>query len=280
MKNFLIRTDRTRKAYPLVALLCSIIMTGFGQIYNGNFLKGITLFILRTLPFLILPVFIHIKAPESTLQLFTVALLMTTTVYIWSAADAFLYAYNKKTAPRMTRAPLKISCFLIITIIITLFTFFTAYPFFSILKINNTNSTPLLKNGDCILTVRIPDRIKNGDLVLYYENNSALPLRVISEQRERVDFRNNSIVRNKTTLPAGIFTDDEIEAFGISNPEKIFSETNENRRYPVKFDPRSPSARFTAYTRKGTKTAARFSMSFTMIYFKGCKSFSALTFQE
>lgn len=197
---------KPRKRKPLIAAILSSVTPGLGQVYNGQIIKGLFLFLASNL-FIVLLSFTGLQ-----FSFYGLAALIMLSLLFWLAIvlEAFFAAKKIKEIPLKTYNKWSIYL-LIVFLTIGIDSVSTEFFIQDILRIKGykiftSSMQPTLQKGEYIMTDLKHYRshtLKRGDLVVYKfpENPSEDSLkRVVALEGEKLEIKNRQVYINNTPL--------------------------------------------------------------------------------
>ncbi|MGB1009108.1 MAG: signal peptidase I [Thiolinea sp.] len=179
--------DRSRKVNtrkPLLASVMSLILPGFGQLYNGQLNKGILLFITFILCSLAVPAVVALYLPAVlTLPLVVMSLIVSITIWVYSVVQAWRSAKHQKAyAVRNWQQPATyIGGFLIAMIILSVATQYVRGHLLESFVIPSSSMEPSILKGDVLFADKryncpgCKHHAQRGDTAIFvYPNNRSL----------------------------------------------------------------------------------------------------------
>ncbi len=235
MKSAIIKSESELKRYPVLAFALSFIFTGLGQIYNGDFSKGIVFFILRILSIVFIPLYVILQNNFSIIFILS-AVVVHLFVWLISSAEAMYstkgkYAYNLKKYNTI----LFYIFYGIINAVLVIFSIFLIISLFSIKKIQTDDMNPVFLKNDYILINKYS--LKNtgvGDIIFFSSKSDLIAGRIIAGDADMISKKGNNYYINDTALSYSIISKPELDKMGLSNSEDLFFEINGEKKYPVK----------------------------------------------
>jgi signal peptidase I len=235
MKSAIIKSESFLKRYPLLAFILSFIFTGLGQIYNGDFSKGVVFFIFRILSLIFIPLYVIFQ------NNFSIIFVLATSAFhviVWlvSSVEA-AYSAKGKHAYNLKNYNMIVFYFfyIIINSVLIIFSGFLLISVFSIEKIQTDDMNPLLIKNDYILVNKYAvNNIDIGDIIYFPSKNIFAAGRIISGDADMISKKGNNYYINDTVLSYTIISQPELEKMGIRNSEDLFFEINGEKKYPVK----------------------------------------------
>jgi signal peptidase I len=235
MKSSIITSESPLKRYPLLAFVLSFLFSGLGQIYCGDFSKGIVYFILRNFSLIFIPLYVIIQNNFSII--FAIAAL-SIHILVWfiSSAGAARSASGKNAYNlKKYNSILFYFFYIMISSMFLILSAILVISVFSVNKIQTDDMNPLLLKNDYVLINKYAvDNLGIGDMVLYASRNELIAGRVIAVDPDMIGRKGNDYYINDTVLPHGIISKPELEKMGIKNSEDLFFEINGEKKYPVK----------------------------------------------
>jgi signal peptidase I len=235
MKSSIIKSESSLKRYPVLAFILSFLFTGLGQIYNGDFSKGIALFILRILSLIFIPLFVILQSNFSIIFVLAASAFQ---IFVWffSSVEAACltkgkHAFNLKKYNTI----LFYFFYIIINSILLIFSIFLIISVFSIKKIQTDDMNPvLLKNDYILINKYIVNNIGVGDIIYFTSKNNIIAGRIIAGDADIISKKGNNYYINDAVLSYSIISKPELEKMGLRNSEDLFFEINGEKKYPVK----------------------------------------------
>jgi hypothetical protein len=233
MADKIIQTQKTKARNPRVSFVLSLIFTGMGQMYNGDLVRGAAFCLLRTIPLLALPAWVITRKPAASITVFICFMLIVLAITIASPLEALMSARRNPELPlRVYNSNLYYSFFALAQIILTVVAVLILASFFSIERVKDGTAGPLLKQDDIILIdCYMPRGPRRGELVMMAGGAVG---RVVALGGDTVRYNNNVFFVNGTPLSMGYLADKIIARFSPDR-EDVISESNDGRRYPVRF---------------------------------------------
>ncbi len=231
MKNRFISSITYRERKPFYGFLLSLFFPGLGQMYNGRLQKGTIFLFLKTIPFLILPVLIHLSRSRSYLLTAFSILAISVFVSLFSAADAFIEAKRKS---RIEYKPYnQISFYIMFLSVYLLFSSVSGFVFLSVFDFYRVdNPSVILSENDIVLIKKYtPDDYRRGDLVLVKNNEMTATARIVSLPGDSLVIDHDSFILNGKILERGIFSGDELRIMNLEN--NVISESLDHYKYPI-----------------------------------------------
>ncbi len=229
----MIKTQKIKTRYPFIAFLLSLVCTGLGQVYNGDMAKGIAFGLLRSIPLLLVPVVVLKQKPPSCIAVFAVLLLIGAAITLLSSGEALLRARRRSEVPQKAfNSYAGYGLFAFFSTALTAFSAALLIVFFSFGRDLDRGSGPAIIYGDYVLILRAPfAQYVRGDLVQFDRGSIG---RIIAMEGDRVRYADNIFYINGSALLLGFVPDDIIRRFS-SDREDIISESNDGKRYPIRF---------------------------------------------
>jgi signal peptidase I len=235
MKSAIIKSESELKRYPVLAFALSFIFTGLGQIYNGDFSKGIVFFILRILSIVFIPLYVILQNNFSIIFILS-AVGIHLFVWLISSVEAIYstkgkYAYNLKKYNTI----LFYIFYGIINAALVLFSIFLIISLFSIKKIQTDDMNPVLLKNDYILINKYALKDAGvGDVIFFSSKSDLIAGRIIAGDTDMISKKGNNYYINDAALSYSIISKPELDKMGLSNSEDLFFEINGEKKYPVK----------------------------------------------
>jgi hypothetical protein len=232
MAERFIHTLKTGARKPGRSLLLSLLVTGLGQMYNGELAKGAAFCLMRAVAIAALPVSV-MKVPAAP-SVVTALCLMAAVLALTAASpvEAWIRARCRTDLPVRVYgigtwyAAYAAACTAVTAAaVILLATLFTAG------RVSNGAAGPLLESGDIVLVSRyLPEGVGRGELLFL----DGAPARVIALGGDAVRYEGNIFFVNGRALPLGFLADRVIARF-TSDRGDVISEAGGAVKYPVRF---------------------------------------------
>lgn len=237
---------KPRKAW--IALIDSLLMPGLGQIYNGQFRKGLSFYLAIAISTLLLAL-LTFTLP---LYLLAVLYLFPLVMQVWSTVDAFRTArrLNNFQPKRYNRWFFYIGIYLLVAVIVELVvTGYIKEEIVQAYKIPAASMIPTLLVGDHILADKSIDSVSRGDIIVFEfpddegkDNPRDFVKRVVGLPGDKIEIRNKQLFvndqleaetyaehRDTQTIPAEVGPRDEMAP--ITVPEGMYFVLGDNRDY-------------------------------------------------
>jgi signal peptidase I len=241
MKSTIIKSENPSDRNRGIAFLLSFLFTGLGQIYNGNFSKGMIFFIFRILTLLIIPFYAILYKDNFSVLFFLTAIgLHVLTWLICSFESLFTVKSNLSYNLRKYNNIIIYLIYIIVTSGLLFLSFFIICFFFLIDKVQSDMMHPSIIKNDYILINKYSVKEANiGDIVSFIsdEKDKMLIGRILARPGDLIKQEKNDIFINDSPLIRGIFSEEELKKTGIKNEENLFYEINNNKKYPVIIKP-------------------------------------------
>jgi hypothetical protein len=238
MADKIIQTLKTKARNPGISFALSLIFPGMGQMYNGDLFMGAAFCLLRTMPFLVLPAWIMTRRPATTIIAFFCFIAIVLVMTIAPPLEALICARRNREMPlKAYNSSFSYVLFGLVQSILTAVGVLIILTFFTIEQVKDKNAGPLLKPDEVVLINRyMPGGARRGDLVIMADGTVG---RVTAIGGDTVIYDDNVFFVNGRILSLGYLADEVIARFSAER-EDILSESNEGRKYPVRFK-QSPS---------------------------------------
>ena len=235
MKSKIIKSESSLRRYPVLAFILSFFFTGLGQIYNGDFSKGIVFFILRILTLLIIPLYVLMRSDGIPILFFISAIAIHVLIWLISPLESICSAKNNLVFNlRKYNSFLFYFVYGIVISVLLILSCFLIQLFFSIEEIVTNNMKPtLIKNEYVLINKYNAGNAGAGDIVTFSLDGMVRIGRIIAQPGELIKKIGKDLYINDAPLSYGIFTKIEIEKLGIDNSEDLFYEINGIKKYPV-----------------------------------------------
>ena len=208
-----VKMDSLKKRKPILAFLLSLVTPGFGQIYNGQFKKGLSLLVGFYLAYV---VFSFLRVKFYGLILYLIILIG---FFLFILIDAVRTAIKFKTIELKSynKWYVYLVIFLISNVaVFPLLRWTVEKNIVKAYKIPSSSMIPALSVGDHLVAdmgIYKSQKPKRGDLVIFeFPRDPAKDfiMRVIGIEGEKVEIVNNKIYINEKLLddPWGYFTKD------------------------------------------------------------------------
>lgn len=205
-----------KKRNPLVAFLYSLFVPGTGQIYNGQWKKGVTFFMLIVL---VIPLAFSFTRVITTFEGSVVFLIVEILVVVIMLTDAVLSAKRRKEyeMKKFNHWYFFLPVVLVFAILMSVFNSsrvlkIEAYRVFA------TSNSPTLLPGDCLIvntmayTHRNP---KTGDLIAHRSFEDIFLFRVIGLPGDTIDMKKGELYINGKQLKTEYVGDTIIDTFSL-----------------------------------------------------------------
>ncbi|MBN2040808.1 MAG: signal peptidase I [Spirochaetes bacterium] len=235
MKSNIISSEVTFKRRPFSAFVLSFFFTGLGQVYNGNFIKGLIYSVLRIFSLLAIPLYLFMNGKEFSVFFLFPVLCVHLLIWIISPLEA-LYTASKKKFFNLRWFNSIIIYFLYAVIFAGLLTLSCMlFPkLFSIDRITSDNMNPGLVKGEYLLINKSGIiSADTGDIVLFSYGEEEAAGRIIAKQGDIVEVNRNNISVNNASLSYNVFNDGDAEKMNITDFQEVFFEINAERKYAV-----------------------------------------------
>ncbi len=234
MADKIIQTQKREARRPGVAFALSLFFTGLGQMYNGDLPKGAVFLLLRTAALLAVPASMVTRNPVSGITAFICLMAAALAITITSPVEALVQVkLNRELPVRAYNSIRAYAGYVIIQSLITSVLFLMVAAFFTAGDVTDRCGEPLLEKGDIVLIYRYaPNGFQRGDLLFLRDGTLG---RVVALSGDAVRYEKNIFFVNGRALTLGYLPDDTIKRFSETTAD-VLSETNEGRKYPVRFN--------------------------------------------
>ncbi len=231
MAKKIILSGTEKDSRPFISFIMSLAFTGMGEAYSGHPMRGIIFALLRVLSCLAVPFQSMINTESPLLSgVFISIILFILITLISPLYSLYLSLKNKKIILSGFNTTGFYCAYMILSIIITVFSISVFTGTFSILKIQKTYS-PFIERGDIILIKKIGNQTyKKGDLVI--RNDSPEIIRIIGVPGEKVTYNKGRFSIDNTELNLSIFNDMDLKSFSLTE-YNVIAESNSRYSYPV-----------------------------------------------
>lgn len=223
---------------PLVAGFMSLILPGFGQLYNGQLNKGILLFIGFTLSVIPLPVLTLWLPSALMLPLFIISLILTLGIWLYAIINAWRQArLQQDYVPQNWQQPAAYTgAFLIAMLILPMTRNYVTEHLIEAFTIPSSSMSPTIMPGDLLFAdkryncPRCKHHARRGDIAIFvYPNNRSWYYikRIIGLPGDRVSIKDQTVTINGQPLTHS--TTEE-------NGSNLVTEQTETSGYQVKWD--------------------------------------------
>ncbi|HOT46093.1 MAG TPA: S26 family signal peptidase [Spirochaetota bacterium] len=233
MTDNIIQTQKREARSPGAAFALSLFFTGLGQMYNGDLAKGAVFLLLRTAALLAAPAAMVTRDPLSGIIPFICLGAAALAITIASPVEALVRARTSQELPvRRYNSAIAHGVYVLLASIITAVLLLVLAAFFNTGEVTDRRGEPLLERGDIVLLYRYaPNGYRRGDLVFLRDGSVG---RIMALPGDMVRYDKNIFYVNGRALPLGYLPDDVIGRFS-KNRSDVLSETNDTRKYPVRF---------------------------------------------
>ncbi len=231
MAKKIILSGTEKDSRPFISFIMSLAFTGMGEAYSGHPMRGIIFALLRVLSCLAVPFQSMINTESPLLSgVFISIILFILITLISPLYSLYLSLKNKKIILSGFNTTGFYCAYMILSIIITVFSISVFTGTFSILKIQKTYS-PFIERGHIILIKKIGNQTyKKGDLVI--RNDSPEIIRIIGVPGEKVTYNKGRFSIDNTELDLSIFNDMDLKSFSLTE-YNVIAESNSRYSYPV-----------------------------------------------
>jgi hypothetical protein len=232
MNDKILKSSIKIKRNPAISFFLSIFFTGAGETYNGDLSKGLIIFSLKTIALLIFPLLIFFRATDSYIFPFVFTASIVLTIQIFSAIYASYKSHQKKkSSVKKYNNIFFYLIFIILNIIISIYTLSIIYSSIGIIKVKNIDNMPSLIQGDVVLSLKyLPHGLKKGDLII---TENGIISRIIAIENENFKIIKDSIILDYFPLEREILSENDLKKYSIEFGEKLVFEINNRRKYPV-----------------------------------------------
>jgi signal peptidase I len=195
-------TVRNKPRSPLLAVLLSIFVTGLGHMYSGSFIRGMVLFAIGQLLFMIFAISMILITPNLFFMLIAVGVCIAFTVYC--AVDAASIAERKEKHYELAKYN-RWYAYIGYTAVIFLIMWHWSV-FVQAFRIPTGAMEPTLLTGNHILVNRlvyITSKPKRGDVIVFkYPNDPKVAYikRLIGEPGDKVEMVGRTVYINDAPL--------------------------------------------------------------------------------
>lgn len=229
--------NTTTQRKPLMAGFMSLILPGFGQLYNGQLNKGILLFIGFTLSVIPLPALTLWLPASLMLPLLIISLLLTLGIWFYAIINAWRQArLQQDYVPKTWQQPATyIAAFLSAMLVLPMTTNYVRSNLIEAFTIPSSSMSPTVIPGDLLFAdkryncPRCKHHAQRGDIAIFvYPNNRSWHYikRIIALPGDRVSIKDQTVFVNGQALTQS--TDQE-------NAANIVTEKTETAEYEVKW---------------------------------------------
>lgn len=182
---------------PFVAFLLSLLTPGLGQVYNGQFKKGLYSFLLL----LVFPFLFGTFRLTTTFSGFTILVLLEFSLRIYIIVDAIINARKLKSYVPVTYN----KWYLMLSIAIFQVIIFYLYDAEKRLgvktfKIPTTSNAPTTNVGDCVVAdIRAYNtkKVNYGDMIVFYAPDGDIrTYRAVGLPLDKVEIKDNELIIN------------------------------------------------------------------------------------
>ncbi len=236
MKSGIIISETNQNRSPNMAFTLSAFVTGLGQIYNGDLIRGLIFSILKIMVTLVPVIAIILRPDSDIIYHFFIAVLFHLIIWISSSMEAMysarrIYSFTFK---RFNNIYFYLAYGIIYSTLLVSIVFLCSI-FFSIDRISTDDMDPTFFNGEIILINNYLNReMKIGDVIVYSNEERNWISRIIAKEGETYRFEDSLFYINDSGLQLGILNNQDIEKLKIVNSADLFYEENGNRKYPVR----------------------------------------------
>lgn len=233
MMNSEIAPEENKPRNPKLAFFLALIGPGFGQIYNGEIIKGI-LFILIEL---LLPVFYGLTKAGVFFAGFIFILIIGFSYRIYLIYDATATAKKLKNfTPKFYN-----TWYYFLGIIIGIYTILWFYDANALIglksfKIPTTANEPTMKVGDVVVgdLQAFDDTKPNyGDIVVFQKKDSLYPwiYRIVGLPNDKIDFQNRFLIINGKKCKTTFVQETKSDEYGVREYEEELPNGHKHKIY-------------------------------------------------
>ncbi len=236
MNDRIISSVIEKKRNPALAFLLSLLSTGCGQMYNGEFARGAMLFLLRCFALLLVPAYLVAKPDAPHLAFIAVMAVIQAVLWTASLIESFLSSLKKqKIRLHNYNSASAYALYCIVTRLVLTACMLTLPAFLGFHNITDDPMGPSFFRGDIVLLNRYQGSVFTaGDVICFRSDGKEGMLRIIARTGDRTAAAGTLFYVNGSLLPVGIFTDAETKKLGLENSEQLFYETAGDKKYPIK----------------------------------------------
>lgn len=227
----IILSGKEKNSQPLKSFLMSFALTGMGEVYSGYPQRGIAFALLRSMSCLAVP-FHSLMNPGSIMltEVFITLILFLTITILSPLTSLYITLKKKKIILSQYNSTGFYSAFIIINIIITVFSIAVFSGSFSLIKTQKAYP-PYIDMGDILVIKKIGNvTYKKSDLIM--RNDIPDIVRIVSIPGENISYSNGRFAVDNTELILSIFNEIDLKSFSLTD-YNVISESNGNYRYPV-----------------------------------------------
>ncbi len=231
MNDKIIKSSIKIKRNPAISFFLSFFFTGAGEAYNGDLSKGLIVFSIKTITFMIFPLLIFLKESDSYIIPFVITVLITIGLQIFSAIYAAYKSYKKKeSALKKYNKLIFYLIFILFNSVISIYTLTILYSTIGLITIKNNDNLPSIIKNDVVLTLKyFPHKLKKGDLII--TGNGTIS-RIIAIENENFKIIKDNIRIDNFPIEREILSEIDLKKYSIEFGEKVVFEIN-NKKYPV-----------------------------------------------
>lgn len=229
--------NTTTQRKPLIAGFMSLILPGFGQLYNGQLNKGILLFIGFTLSVIPLPTLTLWLPAVFTLPLLIISLLLTLSIWLYAIINAWKQArLQPGYVPKAWQQPATyIGAFLIAMLILSITTDYVRSHLIEAFTIPSSSMLPTVLKGDLLFADKryncpgCKHHAQRGDIAIFvYPNNRSWYYikRIIALPGDRVSIKDQTVFINGQALT---------QSTAQENDANLVTEKTETSSYQVRW---------------------------------------------
>ena len=228
-------TAPTKPRNPFIAILFSIVLPGFGQVYNGQYKKGILFFGL----ILIIPFVFGITRMITSFYGFAALFTIEMTLRIYIILDAFK---NAKLQKEYILKPYN-TWYYHLAIYIGMLIVLTVYDMNSVLgvqslKIPTIANSPTIQIGDLVVADMKAYENKQpeyGDMVLFSHSNGQIyTYRVVGLPNDKIELKNNMVSINGKPCNSKFIKETTIKGIPVNEFEEELP--NGKKHFIYKFE--------------------------------------------
>lgn len=237
MANRIIKSENKVARYPAAAFLLSFLISGLGQVYNGDLLKGVVFLLMRIFPLLIFPLYIAVQPNELNIHGFAIVCLFQVFIWLLAAIEALISSRKKSVVPGGRHASL-LFCLIsgIIAILLYICSLIHVSLYFNIVPVETKQMSPSMLPGEQVLVYNYGiEHLDVGDIIFYHSEGKTAFGRIIAREKGVFQYAAGRYLVNRQALSIGVYSEQELSSRGYDNPEHLYQEINGNRKYPIQY---------------------------------------------
>ncbi len=234
----IIKSVKTGRRNPATAFFISLAVTGLGQVYNGRYSSGAVFLLLRAVSEFIIPAYIQTRPENSSIYLFTGAVLFNLLVWIASPLEALYFAHrNREVELKQWNSVPAYAVFALLNISLLTAGVAVNTAFFSARNFPREKSSLIFTPGDTVLVKKYTSSVpEKGEYIIYRDDDRLKTSRITGSRGDTVEISRRSILLNSVPLRIGIPEEKLLSGRELTGLDDLYFETTGSLTYPVRID--------------------------------------------